>query len=75
MLNDSVVSMKAVLLDRDGVINALVYYQGAGVLDGPFRTLAIQAFSARPGCHPIVERSLIACSQLSPISSGSSKGT
>jgi histidinol-phosphate phosphatase family protein len=28
--------MKAVLLDRDGVINALVHHQDAGVIDGPF---------------------------------------
>jgi D-glycero-D-manno-heptose 1,7-bisphosphate phosphatase len=30
--------MKAVLLDRDGVINALVYHQDAGVIDAPFTT-------------------------------------
>ena len=29
--------MKAVLLDRDGVINALVYHQDAGVIDAPFK--------------------------------------
>jgi len=29
--------MKAVLLDRDGVINALVYHEDAGVIDAPFR--------------------------------------
>lgn len=29
-------SMKAALLDRDGVINALVYHQDAGVIDAPF---------------------------------------
>src|SRR6266852_2622940 len=29
--------MKAVLLDRDGVINALVYHEDAGVIDSPFR--------------------------------------
>ena len=29
-------SMKAVFLDRDGVINALVYHQDAGVIDAPF---------------------------------------
>jgi len=28
--------MKAVFLDRDGVINALVYHQDAGVIDTPF---------------------------------------
>jgi D-glycero-D-manno-heptose 1,7-bisphosphate phosphatase len=29
--------MKAVFLDRDGVINALVYHQDAGVIDAPFK--------------------------------------
>jgi D-glycero-D-manno-heptose 1,7-bisphosphate phosphatase len=29
--------MKAVLLDRDGVINALIYHQDAGVIDAPFK--------------------------------------
>jgi D-glycero-D-manno-heptose 1,7-bisphosphate phosphatase len=29
--------MKAVLLDRDGVINALVYHQDSGVIDAPFK--------------------------------------
>lgn len=28
--------MKAVLLDRDGVINALVYHQDSGIIDAPF---------------------------------------
>jgi histidinol-phosphate phosphatase family protein len=28
--------MKAVLLDRDGVINELVYHQDAGIVDAPF---------------------------------------
>jgi D,D-heptose 1,7-bisphosphate phosphatase len=28
--------MKAVLLDRDGVINALLHHEDAGVIDGPF---------------------------------------
>jgi len=28
--------MKAVFLDRDGVVNALVYHQDAGVIDAPF---------------------------------------
>jgi D-glycero-D-manno-heptose 1,7-bisphosphate phosphatase len=28
--------MKAVLLDRDGVINALVHHQDAGIVDAPF---------------------------------------
>jgi histidinol-phosphate phosphatase family protein len=29
--------MKAVLLDRDGVINSLVYHQDSGVIDAPFK--------------------------------------
>jgi len=29
--------MKAVFLDRDGVINALIYHQDAGVIDAPFK--------------------------------------
>ncbi len=30
--------MKAVLLDRDGVINSLIYYEDASVIDSPFTT-------------------------------------
>lgn len=30
--------MKAVLLDRDGVINSLIYHEDAGVIDSPFTT-------------------------------------
>src|SRR5258707_2503221 len=30
--------MKAVLLDRDGVINSLVYHEDSGVIDAPFTT-------------------------------------
>jgi D-glycero-D-manno-heptose 1,7-bisphosphate phosphatase len=33
-----VANMKAVLLDRDGVINSLVYHEDAGVIDAPFTT-------------------------------------
>jgi histidinol-phosphate phosphatase family protein len=29
--------MKAVLLDRDGVINALVYHEDAGIIEAPFK--------------------------------------
>jgi D-glycero-D-manno-heptose 1,7-bisphosphate phosphatase len=29
--------MKAVFLDRDGVINSLVYHENAGVIDSPFK--------------------------------------
>jgi len=38
--------MKAVLLDRDGVINALVYHEDAGVIDSPFRA---SQFKLLPG--------------------------
>src|SRR5438105_452899 len=38
--------MKAVLLDRDGVINALIHHRDAGVIDSPF-TLA--QFRLLPG--------------------------
>ena len=30
--------MKAVLLDRDGVINSLIYHEDAGIIDSPFTT-------------------------------------
>jgi len=30
--------MRAVLLDRDGVLNALVYHEDSGVIDAPFNT-------------------------------------
>jgi D,D-heptose 1,7-bisphosphate phosphatase len=32
----SLKKMKAALLDRDGVINALVYHEDAGIIDAPF---------------------------------------
>jgi histidinol-phosphate phosphatase family protein len=38
--------MKAALLDRDGVINALVYHENAGVIDAPF---APSQFRLLPG--------------------------
>lgn len=38
--------MKAVLLDRDGVINALVYHPEAGVIDAPF---TLSQFEVLPG--------------------------
>ncbi len=37
--------MKAVLLDRDGVINSLVYHDDAGVIDAPF---AVSQFKLLP---------------------------
>jgi D-glycero-D-manno-heptose 1,7-bisphosphate phosphatase len=38
-------NMKAVLLDRDGVINSLVYHEDAGVIDAPF---AVSQFQVLP---------------------------
>src|SRR6266849_2123633 len=35
-------NMKAVLLDRDGVINSLVYHEEAGVIDAPFTASQFQ---------------------------------
>ena len=40
--------MKAVLLDRDGVINPLVYHQDAGVIDSPFTKSQFQVLSDVP---------------------------
>lgn len=37
---------KAVFLDRDGVINELVYYPEHGIIDSPF---TVQQFKLRPG--------------------------
>lgn len=40
--------MRAVLLDRDGVINALVYHQDAGVIDAPFTLSQFQLLPRVP---------------------------
>src|SRR6266481_1921720 len=40
--------MKAVLLDRDGVINALVYHEDAGVIDAPFTRTQFRLLSGVP---------------------------
>jgi histidinol-phosphate phosphatase family protein len=40
--------MKAVLLDRDGVINALVYHHDAGVIDAPFTRAQFQLLPRVP---------------------------
>jgi histidinol-phosphate phosphatase family protein len=40
--------MKAVLLDRDGVINPLVYYEDAGVIDAPFSQSQFKLFPRVP---------------------------
>lgn len=41
--------MKAVFLDRDGVINALVYHQDAGVIDAPFTRSQFKLLPHVPG--------------------------
>jgi D-glycero-D-manno-heptose 1,7-bisphosphate phosphatase len=41
-------NMKAVLLDRDGVINPLVYHEDAGVIDAPFTASQFSVFPAVP---------------------------
>jgi D-glycero-D-manno-heptose 1,7-bisphosphate phosphatase len=40
--------MKAVLLDRDGVINQLVYHEDAGIVDAPFTTSQFKLFPRVP---------------------------
>jgi histidinol-phosphate phosphatase family protein len=40
--------MKAVLLDRDGVINPLVYHDDAGVIDAPFTPSQFKLFPRVP---------------------------
>ncbi len=40
--------MKAVLLDRDGVINPLVYYEEAGMIDAPFTPSQFKLFPRVP---------------------------
>jgi D-glycero-D-manno-heptose 1,7-bisphosphate phosphatase len=45
--------MKAVLLDRDGVINSLVYHEDAGVIDTPF---TISQFKLLPRVPQAIRR-------------------
>lgn len=40
--------MKAVLLDRDGVINALVYHHDVGIIDAPFTRAQFQVLPRVP---------------------------
>jgi D-glycero-D-manno-heptose 1,7-bisphosphate phosphatase len=40
--------MKAVLLDRDGVINSLVYHEDAGIIDAPFARSQFQLLPRVP---------------------------
>ncbi len=38
--------MKAVFLDRDGVVNELIYYQEIGIIDSPFTVEQFQLLPA-----------------------------
>jgi D,D-heptose 1,7-bisphosphate phosphatase len=44
--------MKAVFLDRDGVINVLVYHQDQGIIDSPF---TVEQFRLLPGVSEAVK--------------------
>lgn len=41
-------STPAVFLDRDGVINRLIYHQEAGIVDSPFTATQFQVFPCVP---------------------------
>ena len=45
--------MKAVFLDRDGVINELVYYQEQGIIDSPF---TVEQFRLLPSVGQAIKR-------------------
>jgi D,D-heptose 1,7-bisphosphate phosphatase len=45
--------MRAVFLDRDGVINELVYHQEVGVIDSPF---TVEQFRLLPGVGDAIKR-------------------
>ncbi|MDO8491085.1 MAG: HAD family hydrolase [Dehalococcoidia bacterium] len=45
--------MKAAFLDRDGVINPLVYYEEQGIIDSPFTA---EQFNLLPGIGPAISR-------------------
>jgi len=47
------VVMKAVFLDRDGVINELVYYQERGIIDSPF---TVEHFRLLPGVGKAIKK-------------------
>jgi len=40
--------MRAVFLDRDGVINALIYHQDAGIVDSPFKVAQFRVLPRVP---------------------------
>ncbi len=45
--------MKAAFLDRDGVINELIYYQEHGIVDSPF---SVEQFRLLPGVGEAIKR-------------------
>ena len=45
--------MKAVFLDRDGVINELIYHQEHGIIDSPF---TVEQFSFLPGVGKAIKK-------------------
>ena len=45
--------MKGVFLDRDGVINELIYYEEAGIIDSPFTA---EQFHLLPGAGKAIRR-------------------
>ena len=45
--------MKAVFLDRDGVVNELIYYQEQGIVDSPFTA---EQFRLLPGVGEAIRR-------------------
>lgn len=45
--------MKAAFLDRDGVINELIYYQEHGIIDSPFN---VEQFRLLPGAGEAIKR-------------------
>lgn len=45
--------MRAVFLDRDGVINELIYYQEQGIIDSPF---TVEQFKLLPGAGEAINK-------------------
>jgi D-glycero-D-manno-heptose 1,7-bisphosphate phosphatase len=46
-------NVKAIFLDRDGVINELIYYQEQGIIDSPF---TVEQFNLLPGVAEAIKR-------------------
>jgi D-glycero-D-manno-heptose 1,7-bisphosphate phosphatase len=49
-------AMKAVLLDRDGVINSLVYHENAGVIDSPFTATQFKLIPRVPAAIAVLKK-------------------